>query len=152
MENRRNYIIGFLLLTSIHWTASILTAILTNVVGIFIAYEYVPWFGVLIIIAELFFIYNILHKDIFFNLNIKDLVKLTLTTVTLLILSQFDYLLEFKPGWCGNAIFDGTLDRIFETRNKNEFYSQIVERIILSVGIVYYVMKKLKTEPKNGYK
>ena len=89
MENRRNYIIGFLLITSAHWAIDILTAILTNVVGIFVAYEYVPWSSVFMVIVELFLIYKILNQDRFYNLNSNCLVKLTLTAVLLSRLSGF---------------------------------------------------------------
>ena len=144
MQNRRSYIIGFLLLASIHWATIILTAILTNIVGIFIEYEFVPWFGVFMIVLELLVAFKILYKDRFLNLDSKDLIKLTLTAIVLFLFSQFSYLIEYQPGWCGNAFLDGTLDGVLETRNKNEFYSQIVERIILSLAIVYFVMKKIK--------
>ena len=144
MENRRNYIIGFLLIASAHWAIDILTAILTNVVGIFVAYEYVPWSSVFMVIVELFLIYKILNQDRFYNLNSNCLVKLTLTAVLLFLGSHFDYLINYQPVWCGNAFLTGELDGVFETRNKNEFYSKIVGKVLLSAGILYYVIKKFK--------
>ncbi len=140
MENRRSYIVGFLLLSSIHWATIILTAILTNVVGIFIDYEFVPWFEVFMIVMELLVAFKILYKDRFLNLDNRDLIKLTLTAIGLFLTSQFSYLLEYQPGLCGNDFLDG----VFETRKKNEFYSQIVERIVLSIAIVYFVMKRIR--------
>src|SRR5690554_8197834 len=99
MQSRRYYITGFLLLASIHWATSILTAILTNVAGIFVDYEYVPWFGVFMIIVELLVAYRFLYNDRILNLDNNDLLKLTLTAVALFLISQFNYLLEFHPGW-----------------------------------------------------
>lgn len=140
MQNKRSYITGFLLIVSIHWSVSILTAILTNILGLLVEYEYIPWFGVFMRIIELFFAYYVLDKDRFFELNNKSLLKLALFAVTLLLLSQFNYLLDYQSGWCGNALLDDSLQGVFETRKKNEFYSQMVEKIILSIGIIYYVL------------
>jgi len=144
MQNRRSYITGFLLLASLHWANIILTAILTQVVGIFIEYEFVPWFGVFMIGMEVLVGFTILYKERFLNLDSNELIKLTLTAIVLFLSSQFSYLLESHPGWCVNAIAAGCLHEIFNSRNKNEFYSQIVERMILSLSIVYFVMKKIK--------
>ena len=149
MRKYVDIIVGFLLIGSTHWLTIILTAILNNLVGVFIEYEHVPWFRVFMVLFEVVVIIKLLDHRILFDIDKKKIMLLAFTSAGLLVLSQFSYLIDYHPAWCGNALVDGTLKETFGIREESEFYAELAENIILSLGIVLYTMNKLKTDPSG---
>jgi len=146
MNNKKAiFLTGFLVVNSIHWGSAVLTALLENIVGMFIEYNQLPWFRLVILIIEILFIIRFLEKKLnTLDINDQSFLRLIAFSVILFISAQFDHYYDYSPGFCGNALLDGSLDDFFSSRNSNLNYVHIIETILLSLGIVYYSLKEIK--------
>ncbi len=146
MDNKKRiFLTGFLVVNSIHWGSVVLTALLENIVGMFIEYNQLPWFRLVILIIEILFIIRFLEKKSNnLDINEQSFLRLIVFSVILFISVQFDHYYEYSPGFCGNTVLDGSLDDYFASRSSNLSYVHIIETILLSVSIVYYSLKEIK--------
>lgn len=141
------FLYGFLLINGIHWGGVVLTAILNNIVGMFVEYYQLPWFRLTILIIEILVIIKLLdNKSNGNEINAKSLLKLMTISIILFICAQFDYYYDYYPSFCGNAMLDGSLDGLFDTRKENMNYVHIIETFLLSLGLIIYILKQIKTE------
>jgi|SRR5690606_10354194 len=147
MVNKRTLLLyGFLFINSIHWGGVVLTAILNNIVGMFVEYYQLPWFRLVILTVEIIIFIKLLDyktkdKSV---INTKSLLKLMIISIALFIGAQFDYYFDYTPGFCGNALFDGSLDDLFDARNQNLIYVHVVETFLLSLGLIVYILKQIR--------
>ena len=146
MDNKRKvFLTGFLLVNSIHWGSVVLTALLENIVGMFIDYNQLPWFRLVILIIEILFIIRFLEKKLNnIEINEQSFLRLIAFSVILFISAQFYHLYDYSPGFCGNALLDGSLDDFFHSRSENLSYVHIIETILISISIIYYALKEIK--------
>jgi len=142
-----NLIRGFLLLNSVHWGGVILTALLNNVVGIFIDYTSIPWFRLVIVFAEILLAFSLLRKAVFKeNIIPNSLLKLTVMSVFLFICAQFAFVFDVNGMFCGLSLLDGSATPYIDSFNNNLRTVRIIESLMISIAIAFYVWRHLKTE------
>tara|TARA_B110000211_G_C13824022_1_gene440540 strand:+ start:237 stop:683 length:447 start_codon:yes stop_codon:yes gene_type:complete len=148
MNNKKTILLyGFLLVNSIHWGGFVLTALLNNVIGIFIQFDDLPWFRIVILIIEIFVVIRLLNYQSN-EITAKSLLMLMTFTIVLFIGTQFDSYYDYSPSFCGNSLIDGSLDSLYNKRNQNLNYVHIIETLLLSTGIVIYILGHVKKDVK----
>ncbi|MGD1847879.1 MAG: hypothetical protein ACFB10_20995 [Salibacteraceae bacterium] len=128
---------GFLLLSSVHWGGQVATTVLEHVVPV--PYNWLPWLRVVVLGFELRLLWYFLKPSAKEKkVDNRTAVKLLVSAAVLFTAAHFDHHIAYFPVYCGNAFFDGTLDVVFESHDRQASIVHHVVPVLYAMGIGVY--------------
>ena len=149
-DNRTTLLYGFLFIASIHWAGIILTTLLNYIVGIFVEYDKIPWFRLVIVLFEIPIIVMFLNrKTTNMKITPKSLLKLTILSIFLFFCAQMHNYYDYTPGFCGFSSFDNYVDNVITNRQENLHQVKIIETFLLSLALITHILEQIKKSSKT---
>lgn len=135
-----------------HWASVILASLLEQFLVVIIEFDHLPWIQLFVLVLGLALLAPYIRRAaVLTKVQPKALLRTLLITFLLFIIAQFQYLYDYKPWFCGNAILDDSFSVLddHEVNIRNEKYVRYIEMVLLSLYIFWFSRMRIKRSKES---